>query len=194
MLKLKDSTVNIVGLHAEMYFALGIADRAHRQFSNMPVGESHMDDKDILLRMYLQECEFARHHEELRATAANIMIGVTAGILGLIAFDQKISANDLPLTIFLTILGIFGAVFNSKHCERVRLHLNRGKQYFVKLDQVTPELELMRLRQGGDSATKSKFRILYSLRLNSFWLALHLLISLLGASISVLIVLHRVWP
>jgi len=147
-----------------------------------------MDERDILIQIYQEDCEFARHHENLRATVANIIIAVSAGILGIVAFDQKVNINDLPLTIFLTFLGIFGGIFSSKHYERVRLHLNRAKQYFSKLEAIAPATNLSELREKGNTANKSRFPRLFDLRLNRFWVALHLLISLLGFTLSFIIV------
>ncbi|MDP2755164.1 MAG: hypothetical protein Q8P40_12355 [Nitrospirota bacterium] len=147
-----------------------------------------MDERDILIQMYREDCKFARHHEVLRATVANIIIAVTAGILGLVAFDQKLDLNDLPITIFLTFLGIFGGIFSSKHYERVRLHLNRAKQYLYKLEEIMPDIKLSELRERGNSANKSNFPRLFNLRLNKFWFALHLLISLLGFTMSAIII------
>jgi hypothetical protein len=146
-----------------------------------------VDEKEILALLYQEECSFARHHEELRASVANIIIAVSAGGMGLVAFDQKLAVDDIPLTLFIAILGVFGAVFGSKHYERVRLHLNRARQYTKRLEELAPDMRIASLREAGDEANKKRFPRLFPLRLNSFWVALHLLIALLGVSLTVLI-------
>ena len=64
-----------------------------------------MDNKDILLQMYREECYFARHHEELRSRAASLIMAVAAGILGLAALDRRLAVDDAPLAVFVVVLG-----------------------------------------------------------------------------------------
>ena len=71
---------------------------------------------------------------------------------------------------------------------KIILHLNRAKQYLYKLEEIMPDIKLSELRERGNSANKSNFPRLFNLRLNKFWFALHLLISLLGFTMSAIII------
>jgi hypothetical protein len=150
-----------------------------------------MDAEELLWRLYEDNREFARHHEHLRATASNLTMAISAGVLGLVTFDGHLGTEDFPLTLLLAILGFFGALFTAKHYERVRLHLNRAAQYFAKLDESYPNSKIDELRRMGTSQNNAAFPRLNKLRLHRFWIALHLLVSLLGVSLTIIILYRR---
>lgn len=147
---------------------------------------------ELLWRLYADNREYARSHEAQRSSAASLIVAISAGLLGLATFDQEIGASDLPLTLFLSAIGVFGAVFSSKHYERTRLHLNRAKQYLGRLDVLFPLDEIIRLQQLGDTTNAENFPRLSRLRLNTLWNALYLSISLIGVTLTVLIAVDSV--
>jgi hypothetical protein len=143
---------------------------------------------EILWRLYADNREYARAHESQRSAAANLIIAIAAALLGVTTIDQRLSYTDLPLTSFLIVVGAFGAVFSSKHYERTRLHLNRAKQYLIKLDKLYPKAEILESQQHADGINKEAFPLLTPVRLNTLWSILYLLISVFGAALSAYIV------
>ncbi len=153
-----------------------------------PPNDLNMTDEELLWKLYEDNRGFARHHELLRATASNLTMVISAGVLGLVTFDGHIGTEDFPLTLLLTLLGFFGALFTAKHYERARLHLNRAAEYFAKLAQLHPNAQIDELRRIGTSKNNATFPRLNKVRLHRFWIALHLLISLLGISLTTIII------
>jgi hypothetical protein len=159
-----------------------------------------------------------RHHETQRTAVTNLVLAVSAGVLGLITFDKAINTADLPLTIFLIFLGSFGAVFCARHYERFDLHMARARWYRDAADQLLPDFNvvfpktssfaialdkqlagldtqptkpLKALKAAGDQQNAVSHRVLDHHRLHSFWIGFNLLISALGVVLTVWAVF---WP
>jgi hypothetical protein len=150
--------------------------------------DSQCTRSELLWRLYIDNREYARTHEGQRAMAANLIVAISAGLVGLATFDQKLTTADLPLTFFLMAVGLFGTVFSSKHYERTRLHLNRAKQFLKRLDELFPEDRILALQKQGDEDNNRAFPRLAKIKLNSLWNMFYTLISLLGFVLSCYIV------
>jgi len=148
------------------------------------------DCSDILWNLYQEHCTWERHHESQRATATNVLVIVTAGILSVIAFDKEINNIDLPLTIFMTLQGIFGTLFTAKHYERFCMHQERANQYRNALDTMFPSCQIKILREMADIKIQKKFPILYTIRLHTLWNGIHILISVFGFILTLGIILE----
>jgi hypothetical protein len=144
--------------------------------------------RDVLWKMYQEHCTQGRHHETQRSTVAGALIAISGAVVGLVTFDRGISSIDLPLTLFLFLLGAFGAVFSAKHYERFSLHMERARRYRDELDGLLQDSPLKRLKAAADSHHNKQFPKLKSLRLNQFWLWLYIFIATLGVVLSVVAV------
>jgi hypothetical protein len=138
------------------------------------------DSSGILWNFYQEHSAWERHHEEQRASVTNILLVVAAGVLSVITFDG-ISRADLPLTIFLIMQGLFGALFVAKQYERFARHQRLAGKYRQALDDRFPESQIITLRELADKEQEKEYRILFDkIRLNKLWVGLHLLIALFG--------------
>ena len=146
--------------------------------------------RDVLWKMYQEHCTQGRHHEAQRSTVAGALIAISGAVIGLVTFDKSISRIDLPLTLFLCGLGIFGAVFSAKHYERFSLHMKRAQKYRDELDGLLPGKPIKRLKKIADAEHDGEFPNLKDLRLNQFWICLYVLIALLGLALSVTAALY----
>lgn len=144
-----------------------------------------MEDLDLLWKLFEDNRNYAKHHENQRSTASNITMIVSAGILGLITFDKELTLADLPLALFLTLLGFFGALFSAKHYERVRLHLYRAEAYLQEIEQMRPDLGISTLRADANTKTRERFPRLSTIQLHRFWIVLHLFLAFIGGAIVV---------
>jgi hypothetical protein len=151
-----------------------------------------MDDLDIITKIYDENCNHSRHHENLRATMTNLIIFAATGLLGLITFDQKLTFGDLPLALFLAILGIFGALFSAKHYERLRLHRGRARVLLDAMHARSPSTQIKTLLAEADQHNERQFPSLTHWKLTHFWTALHLFIAILGLSLAGFIMAG--WP
>ena len=160
--------------------------------------------RDVLWKMYEENVTQGRHHETQRTAVSSLILGVAAGILGLIAFDKAITAADVPLTLFLTVLALFGAMFSAKHYERFKSHMERARKYRDGLDQLLPDVDQLfpktsAFRAELDEilahskkppptkpvkflkyAAREKHDSLLPDRLHWYWIEFNLLISALG--------------
>jgi hypothetical protein len=124
--------------------------------------------KDALLGMYEENCAHARHHESQRASASNIIILTTAGLVSLIAAG-RLTCDDWPLACGLIVIGICGAAFNVAHLERVCLYRRLADEYRNALDDLLFQREganeeqtpktLKGIQSKAESEHIKKFRI-----------------------------------
>ncbi|SCX87653.1 hypothetical protein [Nitrosospira sp. Nsp13] len=139
---------------------------------------------DVLWKMYQEHCVQGRHHETQRSTVASTLIAIAGVAIGFITYDGNLSYQDLPLTLFLLLLGAFGAIFSAKQYERFSLHMTRARKHRDALDALLPQSPLKRLKTTADSEHNIAFPKLKTLRLHQFWLWLYLLIAVLGVLLS----------
>lgn len=169
---------------------------------------------DMFFKMYQEHCTHARHHETQRSTVSTILLAIAAGVMGLVKYDEKIDSLDFPLSIFLIVLGLFGALFCLKQSERFRLHTDRAKKYREAVDELLPDrtetflssstlFELPKeikeskpsfvvdpkpikaFKSLADKEHEIKYPIWSKTRLITMWAVLHLLVAILGIVMAV---------
>lgn len=128
----------------------------------------------------------ARHNETQRSAVSGAVIAISAAVVGFIT-SHELNQNDLPLTLFLMFLGLFGAAFCAKHYERFSLHMEIIRESQVYLDRLLPGEPLEDIFAKAKAAHKRRGHWLRWARLNHFWVLLHLLIALLGLLLSIYI-------
>lgn len=151
--------------------------------------EEKADSKEVLWRLYEDNREYAKFHEKGRAIITNHIATVAAILIGLITFDGKLTLSDLPISIFIIVLGCFGAAISSKQYERSRLHLTRGYRYLDALNKLY-RIDLLEPKRLADEEHQKRFQFLSSIHLNRFWTVVHVFLATLGLILSVMIA----WP
>lgn len=144
--------------------------------------------REALWKMYLEHCTHVRHHEAQRSTVAGALIAIAAALIGLATFDRALTPTDIPLTAFLCVLGLFGAVFSAKQWERASMHTERARAYRNKADNLLGGTVIFDLKQKADKAHNEEFPKLHTLRLHKFWIGLHLLVALLAVVLTIVAV------
>ena len=139
-----------------------------------------------LLQIYSENCIYVRHHETERSSVASSFVAISAALLGLVTFDQKIILSDLPAAIFLIILGVFGAFFSAKQWERAAMHNSRAGAFRDEISQILCAEIVTETRERADAEHKKDFSILHKIPLHNFWIALYVLIVLLGVGLSII--------
>jgi len=153
------------------------------------ITEEQKIQKEILLAMYQDNIDQGRHHEIQRGNVTSAMLAIEAIIIGLITFDKQINLFDLPLTIMLIVLGVFGAGFTLKQYERFSLHMERARVYRGKLDELFMGGLISSLKNSADNKNNCKYPILSNLRLNYWWTGLHLSIAGTGIVLTIVCVI-----
>lgn len=126
----------------------------------------------------------ARHHEVQRSTVSGAIIAISAAVIGFIT-SHELTQADLPLTLFLMFIGLFGAAFCAKHYERYSLHMAIIKESQDYVDRLLPGEPLQNIFDNAQASHRKRFHMLRFFRLNHFWLWLHLLVALLGLLLSI---------
>lgn len=144
--------------------------------------------RDGCWRLYAEHCTHVRHHETQRSTVAASILAIAAALLGLITYDRAITMTDLPLSILVILLGGFGALFSSKQYERASLHTERARRYRDAVDATLADKPFKRLKIAADIKHRTEFPRMEKLRLNKFWVALYLLLGIIGVILSMIAV------
>jgi len=142
--------------------------------------------KELLVMMYQENVTQCRHHETQRATVTSSIVAIDTIIIALITFDRTLTSSDIPLTLFLILLGIFGATFTLKHYERYRMHLQRSRQYRRKLDELFANNNLEELKDKADEIHFAKHKDKTNFRHHYWWTGLHLAVTIIGITLIII--------
>jgi hypothetical protein len=176
----------------EKKLAKFLESRKHKHLQvSIPLKEPYA--KEILWKLYEENYNNARHHETQRSTVTNFIIIIAGGISSLVAVGG-FSLLDTPLTLLLTLIGIFGALFSMGHYERYKRSKERAKAYLNELDYVLFEKDystLKTIKLITDRKRKSESPYLNRFYdTHAMWVALPLLVALLGAALTILCLLQ----
>jgi hypothetical protein len=142
------------------------------------------DQQTLILAIYKENCDQARHHEIQRERVTTIVAQTTGFILGLFGFASAWSNPKyihLAIPAFLILLGLWGFVASWKHNERSRLHVQRVRQCRarlsalsgVNLESINSAAETEHLKEFGPHAELET-------RTHLVWKTFHLLVAVLG--------------
>ena len=144
-----------------------------------------MDDRSELHWRYLKDnLDHSRHHETLRATSSNIILAVAGAGFAVVGYDKCVAWTDLPVLLLVFALGLFGALFAAKQTERASLHYQRARTLRDELDRGPHAPDFEGLKLAADARHGPKYPWLSARDLRSFWIALHLWVSVLAAALA----------
>lgn len=152
------------------------------------------DQQTLLLAVYKENCDHARHHEVQRERVTAI-VGQTAGvIIGLFGFS-KFSASDihsvhLIVPVFLILLGAWGFAAAWKHNKRSSLHRERVRQCRKELARLSGiDLTELNARAEANHGNKFGHNVKYEARTHIIWKAFNILVGLLGLALLIYMLL-----
>lgn len=147
------------------------------------------DKSDILWGMYQEHYVNARHHETLRANVTNFII-IVSGAIGSLVATGGLNRSDLPLTILLTFIGLFGALFSAAHSDRYLAHQRRAIAFREQLDKLlfgNADKTLKDIKDETDKKRYKDFPVLkYMVSAHWLWLLFPLIVALIGILLSIL--------
>lgn len=147
--------------------------------------------KEILLAIYQEYLTRCRHHENLRATITSSLIGIDAITVGIITHDKELNFSDIPLTVLIILLGIFGLIFTLSHSERYLQYSERSRQYITTLDKIYTN----GLIEKGKNEAKANIQVKLKngklnfpkyLRHHFLWSVIHLFIVIMGITLFII--------
>ena len=139
---------------------------------------------DVLLALYLDNIQYARHHENLRSTMSNLILVVGAALGAVITMDNKINSMDLPFIGFLVIIGLYGTFFSFRHFERFHSQYARARKLRAQLE-LAVDISISDMNKMADKEHAIRFPISHKWSLSYFWAAIPLSIALLGVALFV---------
>ena len=145
------------------------------------------DETDILLNFCEEEWIQARQCEDQRAIITNMVLVIASAALGLLS-QKGLAIEMLPVTIFLIVLGVYGALTSQKYYERHQFHIERARAWRKRLEELHPKSQINKVREEAIAKHSKKFKRLEKIHLHTLWLYLHMVITLMGIVLSGLIV------
>jgi len=146
------------------------------------------EEADVLLSLCEEEWTQARQCEDQRAIVTNIVLVIASAILGLLS-QTGLVIDMLPVTIFLIVLGGYGAITSQKYFERHQFHIERARAMRKRLEELFPKLQISKSREEANARHSRKFKRLEKIRLHNLWLFLHVAIILMGIVFSSLLLI-----
>ena len=143
-----------------------------------------MNDKivEIWLRMYEEQVRHIRHHETLRTHSTNVVVVLSAGVLGLLSSGVVPPEIQYLLAVFLALINAYGFVVSKKHYERSRLHQQVSSRYRAVISDHSA-LEKTNLNDQRDIAHREHYgqsTTIAKLPAHRLWSWLHVIIVLLA--------------
>lgn len=87
-----------------------------------------VDDAEFLWNMYNEHTTQGRHHEIQRTAVVTVVLALAGAAITYLAFVLT-HGPQWPMSLFLVILGLFGASFSAKQAERTRMHITIAAAY-----------------------------------------------------------------
>jgi hypothetical protein len=150
--------------------------------------------KDVLLAFLHDHGARVIHLETQRSTVSNLLVITAAAILAFVTFDRALTIADLPLTVLLVFIGLFGAGFCVKYHERSAQQYERIRVIRKDLDRILFDSSLLiALKKEADVEHAKNFPrfndggSLSWVWISRLWMIFHLCIALLGCILTILI-------
>jgi uncharacterized membrane protein YbhN (UPF0104 family) len=160
----------------------------------------NQDLKDVLWKLYQDHYTQVRHYETQRSTVTNLLFTIASVLLAFVTYDKALTRSDIPVTLLLFLVGLFGAALSVKYHERSSFHYNRLISYRDKLDELLSDPGLLaKLREKARIKHEQEFPHLYKGKLywwkvHRLWVLLHLLVSCLGLLLTILAICSTQTP
>ncbi|WP_295456762.1 hypothetical protein [uncultured Thiodictyon sp.] len=140
----------------------------------------------LLWELIQQHWTQGRHIDTQRVNMSRIMIAAAAGVIAVVGFNG-LSSDDLPLTVFLSFLGIFGVWFSAKYDELFYTHMQLARAYRVELDKLVPCIAFEKGVEQKNALFGTTKKLTNKIRLKHFWMALHSMVALFGILLSIIV-------
>lgn len=148
-----------------------------------------MDNNDdvstIFTSLYSEHAAWSRHQESQRSSISNLIITITAISVGLISYDNKIDISDIPFSIFIVLIGLFGIIFVYKYYVQFKYHDSRVEAYKNQLNSIVPNADILDIEKKSDNDHRGKYSLFSKLNLYQIWMVFHGFIVIAGLALSV---------
>lgn len=120
---------------------------------------------------------------------SNLILIITAGVSGIISLDRSLTLIDIPLSLFIIVLGFFGLVFSMKYGFRISYHLSVSRKVLERSSgEVYRAVDGFQRRAEVESDYQDRFSWVVRPNNTKYWLGLHGFVILYGVFLCVLCV------
>jgi hypothetical protein len=144
------------------------------------------DSTDVLLKLCEQRWAEVKQAEDQRSALSNIILLIASAIVGIFT-QQGLDRNNLPLSLLLIFLGVYGAIGVRKYRERIHYSLSIIKLYRDKLDKLYPDAQIEALRIQAKEFHEKRHPFMTKIYPNQLWVALHTSIAIAGCILTIFI-------
>jgi hypothetical protein len=138
------------------------------------------DQEYDFMKFYMEQSwEEMRHLEQLRATVSSLVITLATLIVGFIV-QQGFAQSTAIMSMFVMVLGIFGAVMVRKLYQVHQFDQERLNRWYEYFQEMNPDAQVLKRRDMADPVNRKKFWALSRIPHNYFWFGLHACISVVG--------------
>src|SRR5262245_21777938 len=110
----------------------------------------------------------ARDAEDKRAFLAHLSIVVTV-ILSVVHSFVGFQRKEVPLTVVLILVGIYGMIASMKIYEQSQYHDARARKLRARLDELYPDAHAEAVQKEAEQEHRQRYRRLTKTRLNYIW-------------------------
>ena len=150
-----------------------------------------MDDKnfqtDLIWKFYEEQRDSAKKQDQQRTSISNFIVASTGVLL---AVNSKTDDYYIALlmSLFISILGIYGVFVVRKLHERAEYYRERARVALKKIEQNIDSSIFNQIIDQAYLKHKQKFSINYKLGLHKAWALIHFFIFLLGIVLNYIII------
>ena len=147
------------------------------------------DPGEVMLAYWREHRDQLRQSENQRAVLTNYVLIIVAALTGFIV-QQQLKPATVPLSVLITLIGVFGAITVAKYHERADYHLTQARAFTQLLVEAghLPDNDA-RLDQVR-TTHNTRYPKLHRLRLHHLWTTLHTGIALYGATLTLITALR----
>lgn len=138
---------------------------------------------DALLAYWAEHRAQMRQSEDQRSALTNYILVIVAALTGFVV-QQKLTAQTLPVTLLIVLIGVYGALSTAKYHERATYHLSQARALTRTLEEAGALPSDERLREYRTKHYR-KYPRLHRLRLHWLWTGLHLAIAGYGIALTI---------
>ena len=80
------------------------------------------DQINAWLHIYSEQMTYARHHELLRERSTHIILIIAGALLAALKVPGALDVAQVPISLSLMVLGLFGALLSLKHYQKHQEH------------------------------------------------------------------------
>jgi hypothetical protein len=147
--------------------------------------------KDLLVGMYADLRQHARHAETLRSMVVNFMIVIASVLIAAITADGRIESSDMVPCLAVACVGLLGLIFAGSYTELHERNRLRALHFRNTLDReflATPEPTVAQLIKESDAPHEAGQLYRWTRGLTGstqrFWFVLPGLVLIAGASLT----------